>query len=147
MTPKMRWRDHFDVHPSADAFPRMSDDELTKLTADIETNGLRNPIVFIKRPKRGEKPMLCDGINRMDAMERAGVLGDGVTHGLLAPDEMTFIRESDDVVSYILSVNIHRRHLTKQQQAELIVVAVQAAELAERRAADKAKADLYIRRD
>jgi len=33
-----------------------------------------------------------------------------------------------DAVAYIISLNIHRRHLTKQQQAELIVAAVKAGE-------------------
>ena len=43
----MTWRTKYKVHPAADVFPMMSDDELKALGADIEENGLNEPIQFL----------------------------------------------------------------------------------------------------
>ena len=40
----MSWRDQYKVHPAADVFPMMSDEELEALGDDIKKNGLRQPI-------------------------------------------------------------------------------------------------------
>ena len=64
--------------------------------------------------------MLLDGRNRLEAMERVGFE--------LDPGDVDQLHDGDPV-AYIMSANIRRRHLTKQQQADLIV------------AADKAEAD------
>ena len=90
----------------------MSDDELASLGEDIKANGLREPITV-----DGDRTLL-DGRNRLEAMERAGVeLIGGWWHEDV---------HQDDPVAYIISKNIHRRHLTKQQQADLIVAAHRA---------------------
>ena len=36
----MGWRDKYKVHPAADVFPMMSDEELAELGEDIKKNGL-----------------------------------------------------------------------------------------------------------
>ena len=105
-----KWRDK--VHPAADAFPMMLEDELAKLTEDIKANGMRFPITLDKDGG------LLDGRNRLEALERAG---------LDLPSGQTQIYLGDDPVGFIVSANIHRRHLTKQQQADLIVAAHKAA--------------------
>ena len=86
------------VHPAADVFPMLPDDELQELAADIKENGLREPI----KVKDG---VLIDGRNRLKACELAGV----------EPRFEELNGESPE--SYILSVNINRRHLTKGQRA------------------------------
>ena len=60
-----KWHDK--VHPAADAFPMMLEDELAKLTEDIKANGMRFPITFDKDGG------LLDGRNRLEALERAGL--------------------------------------------------------------------------
>jgi ParB/Sulfiredoxin domain len=108
----MAWRDKYKVHPAADVFPMMSDEELAKLGEDIKANGLRSPIVV------DANGAVLDGRNRLEAAERAGViLGERYHH-----------RHTGDPVALIISLNIHRRHLTKQQQADLIVAAIKAGE-------------------
>ena len=107
----MTWRTKYKVHPAADVFPMMSDEERDALGADIKANGLRSSIVL------SADGVLLDGRNRLEAMERVGVavqqwhtrtFGDG------------------DPVAFRASSNIRRRHLTKQQQAEFIVAAHRA---------------------
>lgn len=130
-----KWRQEYKVYPAADVFPMMSDDELKVLGEDIKKNGLRSPITVLNNPGKVALPILIDGRNRLEAMERAGVF---LTH----IDRHTL--SDPDPVSFIISKNIHRRHLTKQQQADLIVAAIKVGEAARQRAADQAKADKYI---
>jgi hypothetical protein len=120
----MGWRDKYKVHPAADVFPMMSDDELAKLGEDIKANGLLEPVTFSYPPSGatlveaiGE---LLDGRNRLEAMERAGI----EIH--LCGMSTTLAREVDPV-AFIIGKNIHRRHLSKQQQADLIVAAHKAS--------------------
>jgi len=44
----MTWRDKYKVHPAADVFPMMSDEELEALGQDILENGLREPIKIMR---------------------------------------------------------------------------------------------------
>ena len=109
------WRERFTVHPAADVFPMMSDDELQKLGEDIKANGLQSPIICQDTP--GPELILLDGRNRLMAMQRVG-LYDG--HDV----DTVFVK--GDPVSVVVSANIRRRHLSKQEQADLIVAARQA---------------------
>jgi hypothetical protein len=86
------------VHPAANVFPMLSEEELNELAADIKANGLLQPLIV----KDG---VLIDGRNRREACKRAGV-----TPRL---EELNGI----DPVAYILSANINRRHLSKGQRA------------------------------
>jgi hypothetical protein len=116
------WRRIYKVHPAADVFPMMSDDELADLCKNIKTNGLRSKVTFfVERPEWGAI-VLADGRNRMEALERAGIEPTDEHAEFipgLTPEQQT---------AYIISKNIHRRHLTKQQQADLIVAAIKARE-------------------
>jgi ParB-like nuclease domain len=63
------WRAWLRVHPAAEIFPAMSEEELKVLAGDIQKNGLRHPVAFI-RDAAG--PVLVDGRNRLAAL---GLLG------------------------------------------------------------------------
>ena len=98
------------VFPAADVFPMMADDELSELAEDIAANGLHEPLVKaeIETPDEPKHPMtwmLIDGRNRRAACKLAGI----------EPS----IRELNggDPTAYVLSANIHRRHMTKGQRA------------------------------
>ena len=110
------WRERYKVHPAAAAFPMLPDDELAKLAEDIKIHGLRKRIIFLRD---GADALLIDGRNRLAALERAGIEIDPARHCQIS-DGIA------DPIAYIVSVNIRRRHLTKQQQAELIVATHQA---------------------
>ena len=113
-----KWRETYKVHPAADVFPMMSDDELAKLGEDIMANGLKQRIVLYGNPPAH---VLLDGRNRLEALERAGLPTAFTTC------QCQILTERDgDAVAHIIGLNIHRRHLTKQQQADLIVAAIKA---------------------
>ena len=95
------------VHPAADVFPMLAEDELKELAADIKANGLLQPIVVAEID--GEE-MLIDGRNRRAACKIAEV--EPETVGLNGVDPR----------AYIISVNIHRRHMTKGQQAMAVAM-------------------------
>src|SRR5262245_53773770 len=119
-----KWREDNKVHPAADIFPMMSDEELAKLGEDIKQNGIRMPIGFWHPPGEPKKAVLMDGRNRLEAAERVGMYDGNIP--------MAFVHCSDPT-SWIISLNIHRRHLTKQQQADLIVAAIKAGDEAKQK--------------
>lgn len=93
-------------HPLSEVFPLMDKDELAKLAADIEANGLREPVVLYEG-------MILDGRNRWSACKR-----------LKMQQVETVQYEGDNPAAFVVSVNLHRRHLSVSQRAMI------AAELA-----------------
>lgn len=89
------------VFAIADLFPMIARDELEELAEDIAENGLQEPIVIAEID--GEW-MLVDGRNRLAACRLANV----IPHARVLDSDPT---------AYVLSANVHRRHLTKGQQA------------------------------
>jgi DNA methylase len=93
------------VHPAASLFPVMAGDELKQLAADVGEHGLHEP-VWLWRDGDGQE-WLLDGRNRVAACEIAGV------------DVTTQQYHGDDPISFIMSLNLFRRHLTAGQRAFL----------------------------
>ena len=86
------------VHPLADLFPMMPDEELQELASHIQANGLIHPIVI----KDGQ---IIDGRNRLAACQLAKV-------------EPKFEElNGRDAAAYIVGANLKRRNLSKGQQA------------------------------
>jgi hypothetical protein len=88
-----------EVHPAAAVFPMLPSDELAELAEDVAAHGLREPIVLTP------DGVLLDGRNRLAACKRAKVKPAFVEY------------DGDDPEGYVLSVNVHRRHLTAGQRA------------------------------
>ena len=96
-----------DFHPAAALFPLMPVDgpEFGELVRDLQEHGLVQPIV------RFEGKIL-DGRNRYRACQHAGV-------------EPRFDEWSgESPTAYVLSLNLHRRHLTDDQRAAIAVDAM-----------------------
>ena len=107
-------------HPAANIFPLLGELELRELAADIEENGLLEPIVLHPDGR------ILDGRNRWTACKLADV----------EPRTVQW-DGSQGEVSFVLSLNLHRRHLTSSQAA---CVAVEAKPLeAEFRAAAESR--------
>jgi ParB-like chromosome segregation protein Spo0J len=92
------WTDPATWHPAARLFPLMSEPDLIALAVDITIHGLRTPITVAGR-------QLLDGRNRAIACERIGI------------DPNTVAWSGTDAVTWVVSQNLHRRHLTESQRA------------------------------
>jgi hypothetical protein len=96
------------IHPAANLFPMMEQADYEELRLDILANGQRVPITILNGA-------VLDGRNRLRVCDEIGI----------AP-EFAYVsdKEVDDPRSWVLSCNLHRRHLTTSQRAMI------AAELA-----------------
>jgi hypothetical protein len=118
-----RWRNVLPIHPAADLFPLMSPDELRALGEDIKEHGLRNPCCLAE--DEDGRVVLFDGRNRLDALELIGekiTLGTLNNHVIFERFEAAYI----DIPERVVSLNIHRRHLTAEQKRELIAKLIKA---------------------
>lgn len=89
------------VHPAAELFPLIEGDEYDQLVADVETNGLLEPVWVMT------DGALLDGRNRVRACVKTST-----------PIE-TRTYEGSDPVGFVVSLNLKRRHLTTGQRAML----------------------------
>ena len=85
-------------HPYAAIFPMMGGVEFADLANDIKSNGLREP-VWLYEGK------ILDGRNRAEACVVTGT------------PLVTREYDGDDPVGFVLSLNLHRRHLDSGQRA------------------------------
>lgn len=90
-----------EAHPVAGIFPMMSELEYSGLVDDIKANGLREP-VWLHRDGR-----IIDGRNRYRACMQLGI----------EPDKRTYQGDDSGLVSFVVSLNLHRRHLNESQRA------------------------------
>jgi ParB-like chromosome segregation protein Spo0J len=88
-----------EIHPAANLFPMMAEDQFQLLKADIQEHGQREDAVVWKG-------LLIDGRNRVRACRELG----------LEP-EVAELPDEDDPVAYVISHNLHRRHLSTNQRA------------------------------
>jgi ParB-like chromosome segregation protein Spo0J len=111
------WRSLIAVHPAADLFRMMTDDELVELGEDIAAHGLRKPITTY-RDKAGVEQVL-DGRNRIAAMQRVGLRFYDNNKLILATEAIEHHAEFDPF-AYVISANLHRRHLTAEDRRKVI---------------------------
>ena len=88
------------IHPVADIFPRMTAAEYAALRDDIKANGQREPIwVF--------DGQIIDGRHRAQACEEIGI----------EPAVREYDGDESGLVGFVVSLNLHRRHLDESQRA------------------------------
>jgi hypothetical protein len=110
-------RNSLQFHPLADIFPPMEGAEFDALVADIKANGLRESITIYEGK-------ILDGRNRARACQAVGWAASTILSTLNARH---FLPEFEgDPAAYVISANIHRRHLTAEQKGELIAKLIKA---------------------
>jgi N6-adenosine-specific RNA methylase IME4 len=87
------------AHEAAEIFPMMSGEAFERFKADIKEHGQREPIVV-------HDGLILDGRNRAKACEELG----------LSPLTRAWDGQGS-AVAWVLSVNLHRRHLDESQRA------------------------------
>lgn len=104
------------VHPAADLFPMLSDEDHAELVKDVRKNGFTTPVVVT------DDDLLLDGRNRMLASWDAEF------------DAPIRRFTPSDPLQYVLSENLQRRHLSPSQRAALAlkVLAYEEGEAAKR---------------
>jgi ParB-like chromosome segregation protein Spo0J len=91
---------NIEFHPLANIFPLLESYEFAGLVDDIRTHGLREPVVLFEG-------RILDGRNRYRAC-------------LAADIECRFeTYKGDDPISYVVSLNLRRRHLDESQRGEV----------------------------
>jgi hypothetical protein len=102
-------------HPLSELFPPMSDQELQELAKDIKINGLRTSIVL-------HEDKILDGVQRERACELANV----------QPTYMDFRQmeglNTNGPLAFVVSENLHRRHLHPSDYTTLVNKLVPAIE-------------------
>lgn len=88
-----------EIHPAANIFPMMTEEEYQGLKADIKEHGQREYIT----EWCGK---IIDGRNRLRACEELGI----------EPD-ICELDADQDPYAYVISHNLHRRHLTESQRS------------------------------
>jgi protein gp37 len=128
------WRDVLPIHPAAELFPLMPPDGLKALATDIEAHGLQRHVTV--QYLDGEC-VLLDGRNRLDAL---ALLGREINLSSILIFEG--VAEDVDPYAYVISANLHRRHLTADQKRDLIAKLLKATpEKSDRQIAEQIKSN------
>lgn len=117
----------YENHPIANIFPEMGEDELKALAADIKKNGLQDRIVL-------HEDKVLDGRHRQKACIMAGVEPGYIGFAALGED----VRKQGPL-NYVISRNLHRRHLTTSQRSQIAVELIPAFQKAEEEARKSAE--------
>jgi hypothetical protein len=105
--------DVFDC-PFADLLPPLAQDELHGLREDIRRRGILQPVIYTKRAGIF---VLIDGHNR-------AVLAAEL--GLNVPGRQEEYPSEEAMRQHALDLNLHRRHLTREQRQDLVTAALKS---------------------
>ncbi|WP_051213289.1 MT-A70 family methyltransferase [Maritalea myrionectae] len=97
-----------DFHPLANAFPFIEGDDHERLTEDIALHGLHEPIIMLDG-------MILDGRNRYNALLKLGFAKEQWFETF--EDYCNRTGTNADPAQFVVSRNIHRRHLSASQRA------------------------------
>ena len=89
---------NYEYHELANLFPLMDNSQYGDLVSDVKSNGLIESIVL-------HENKILDGRNRYNACNDAGV------------EPIFTYYEGEDALSYVISLNLNRRHLSESQRA------------------------------
>ena len=98
-----------DFHPFASRFPMLEGEDYERFRADCQANGIQQPVLF--RLIKGSERQGLDGRNRLKVAAELGI-----------PCPEALVRITDEqAIPFIASLNIYRRHLTKETRTAFIL--------------------------
>ncbi len=97
-----------EAHPLAKLIPDMLDVELAELERDIEVNGQQQPIMLFEGK-------ILDGRHRYAVCQKLGI----------EPKIKPFPGTEAEARALVISLNVHRRHLSSEQKQKLIETELQ----------------------
>lgn len=92
--------------------PPLPDDDLAALTADITERGIVVPVVVDQHGRI------------LDGHHRAQIATD---LGIKFPTEIREVADDAEALSIAFALNVHRRHLTREQRREMLAASIKAA--------------------
>jgi ParB-like chromosome segregation protein Spo0J len=95
-------------HPASELFPLLEGEEFEKFKMDIQKNGCLEPIIILDG-------QILDGRNRWRACQDLGI----------KPNIKEWNSDTNPI-EFVLSMNLHRRHLTPSQRADIAAKALPA---------------------
>jgi ParB-like chromosome segregation protein Spo0J len=129
------WRGVLPVHSACEIIPAYSDAELIDLGRKIKAaDGMKLPIIVLVRPDGTYS--LLDGRSRLDALVHVGikfeikvidghVVIDAPEYDIPAPIEIV-PDASFNAIAFVLSINLHRRHITNEKKRAIIKKVIEA---------------------
>jgi hypothetical protein len=103
----MTKNNHLQPHELSKLFPPLDQDAAVELAMDIKQHGLRHPIVTFE-------DKILDGVQRYGACQDAKVEPE-----VQEFETMEAFRQGTHPVDFVMSLNAHRRHLSKGQRATI----------------------------
>jgi hypothetical protein len=97
------------IHEHARTFPEMGQTELKELATDIHAHGLLEPITIYQR-------QILDGRNRLKAA--------AICNYAFKAADFVELDAKTDPLAFVISKNIHRRHLTTEQKRDLLATLI-----------------------
>ncbi len=99
------WSDEkdYEFHSIANRFPLIEGEGFEKFADDIQTNGQKETVKLYEG-------QILDGRNRYRACKARKI-----------PCRFEIWNATDDPWAYVLSINLHRRHLTPDQRKDLVI--------------------------
>ena len=98
--------DNYIAHPLANMFPMIEGTAFEELKRDISAQGILEPI-------RLYQGMILDGRNRYKAAKECG-------HQFSVDDFVQWEGTLADAEAWVISTNLHRRHLSAKQKQEMV---------------------------
>ncbi|KAB2846552.1 MAG: hypothetical protein F9K44_15135, partial [Hyphomicrobiaceae bacterium] len=102
-----------EYHPLANLFPLIEGRAFEDLVADVQANGIREPIILLDGK-------ILDGRNRYRAGMEAALIARSATPDSVFAHRWFEVYDTErlgDPLAWVLSKNLHRRHLNESQRA------------------------------
>jgi hypothetical protein len=129
-----RWRDELQIHPACELLPPLPPGELIALGEDIKVNRLQ---ARAKVMREAGEFVLLDGRSRLDAIEAVGLPIKVFVDGRLNKSFFEIV-DVDNPIAFVISANIRRRHLSREDKERLIGELIKS---------DPARSDRQIAKD